>query len=128
MVVVVIVCSGSFLCRLSILCIFGGNPLNGTILLNSAQAQDNFKDPALEDTEENALDEFNESLQRAVLNRLTNSISSTFIDDEGNLIPGQTTTSDFIIDIVDRGDGTVTVVTTDRITGDSTSFTVQSSF
>ncbi len=107
---------------------FGGNPLNGPNLLNAAQAQDTYKDPALEEDKKSPLDEFNDSLQRAVLNRLTNSITSTFVDDQGNLIPGQTTTNDFIIDITDRGDGTVTVTTTDRVSGDSTSFTVQSSY
>ena len=105
---------------------FGGNPLNGTVLLNNAQAQNDYKDPELE-VDATPLEEFNERLQRSVLNRLTNSIASNFVDSQGNLIPGETETEDFIISVIDEGNGLVTVTTTDRITGDSTQFTVQSS-
>ena len=105
---------------------FGGNPLNGPMLLNSANAQNTIKDPDLEDEEEeSALDDFNNRLQRSLLSRLTNSIASSFIDTDGSLIPGQTVTEDFIIDVVDEGDGAVRVTTTDRSTGDSTTFIVQ---
>jgi curli production assembly/transport component CsgF len=107
---------------------FGGNPMNGSILLNSAQAQNTTKDPSIEeDTEQTALEEFNERLQRSLLSRLTNAIASTFIDDNGSLIPGQTITDDFVIDVVDQGDGTVRVTTTDIASGDSTTFIVESS-
>lgn len=105
---------------------FGGNPLNGTVLLNNAQAQNDYKDPELEN-DDTPIEEFNERLQRSVLNRLTNSIASNFVDAQGNLIPGQTETEDFIITVIDEGNGLVTVTTTDRTTGDSTQFTVQSS-
>ena len=105
---------------------FGGNPLNGTVLLNSANAQNTFTDPALEDEEESALDNFNERLQRSLLSRLTSSIAGNFVSDDGSLIPGQTVTEDFIIDVVDEGDGSIRVTTTDRNTGDSTTFIVES--
>lgn len=108
---------------------FGGNYLNGSVLMNSAQAQNKIKDPAQEEDEElSPLEEFNDRLQRALLNRLTNTLSQTFVDEEGNLIPGQTETTDFIIDIIDLGDGRVQVSTTDRITGEATTFSVESSF
>ena len=108
---------------------FGGNPMNGSVLLNSAQTQNTIKDPSLEDEDEQtALEEFNDRLQRSLLSRLTNTIASSFVDDDGSLIPGQTVTEDFVIDITDQGDGTVRVTTTDRITGDATTFVVQSSF
>ncbi len=105
---------------------FGGSPLNGNMLLGSAQAQNTYKDPDLEDDDESALDDFNDRLQRSVLNRLTNSIAGNFVADDGSLIPGQTVTEDFIIDVVDEGDGTIRVTTTDRNTGDSTTFIVES--
>ncbi|PCI42123.1 MAG: curli assembly protein CsgF [Moraxellaceae bacterium] len=108
---------------------FGGNYLNGSVLMNSAQAQNKLKDPAQEEDDEiSPLEEFNDRLQRALLNRLTNTLSQTFVDEEGNLIPGQTETTDFIIDIIDLGDGRVQVSTTDRITGEATTFSVESSF
>jgi curli production assembly/transport component CsgF len=106
---------------------FGGSPLNGSILLNSAQAQNTIKDPNIEEeTEETALEEFNSRLQRSLLSRLTNSIASTFVDDDGSLIPGQTITEDFVIDVIDQGDGSIRVTTTDRTTGNSTTFIVGS--
>lgn len=105
---------------------FGGSPLNGSILMNSAQAQNTLKDPDLEGEEENALDDFNNRLQRSLLTRLTSSIAGNFVDENGSLIPGQTITQDFIIDVVDEGDGTIRVTTTDRNTGDSTTFIVES--
>lgn len=107
---------------------FGGNPINGSVLMNAAQAQNKIEDPSQEEEEESPLEEFNERLQRALLNRLTNTLSQTFVDEDGNLVPGQTATTDFIIDIVDLGDGRVQVTTTDRITGDATSFSVESNF
>lgn len=105
---------------------FGGSPLNGNMLLNSAQAQNTTKNPDLAEEEETALDDFNNRLQRSLLTRLTSSIAGNFINSDGSLIPGQTITEDFIIDIVDEGDGRIRVTTTDRNTGDSTTFIVES--
>lgn len=103
---------------------FGGNPLNGTYLLNLAQLQNSIKDPNAGSDDLSALDEFNDRLQRSLLNRLTNTISNNFVDENGNLVPGTTETTDFIIQIADNGSGTLTVTTVDKITGDSTSFIV----
>lgn len=105
---------------------FGGSPLNGNFLLNSAQVQNTYIDPALEEEEESALDDFNNRLQRSLLNRLTSSLSSSFVDDDGNLVPGEVETSDFSVSIVDEGNGTLSVTTTDKVTGDSTTFIVNS--
>lgn len=104
---------------------FGGNPLNGTVLLNSAQAQNTFKDPSLDD-DESGLDDFNDSLQRSLLSRLTSTLSQSMVDENGNLIPGTLETSDYIIDIVDQGDGTISVTTTEKLTGGSTTFVINS--
>ncbi len=104
---------------------FGGNALNGTVLLNNAQAQNTFKDPDL-DEDSSGLDDFNDSLQRSLLSRLTSTLSQSMVDDEGNLIPGTLETADYIIDIVDQGDGSVSVTTTDKLTGDSTTFVINS--
>lgn len=105
---------------------FGGSPLNGNFLLNSAQSQNTHKDPALEEEEESALEDFNNRLQRSLLNRLTSSLSSSFVDENGNLVPGEVETNDFTVSIVDEGNGTLSVTTTDKITGDSTTFIVNS--
>ena len=105
---------------------FGGSPLNGTVLMDSAQSQNTISDPDLEEEAETPLGEFNERLQRSLLSRLTSSIASSFVSPDGTLIPGQTVTDDFVIDITAEGDGTVRVSTTDRMTGDSTTFIVES--
>ncbi|PCK05298.1 MAG: curli assembly protein CsgF [Alteromonadaceae bacterium] len=103
---------------------FGGSPLNGNFLLNSAQSQNTHKDPALEQEDESPLDDFNKRLQRSLLNRLTSTLSNSFVDEGGNLIPGEIETTDFTVNIVDEGNGTLSVTTTDKISGDSTTFIV----
>lgn len=102
---------------------FGGNPLNGSVLLNNANAQNDYSDPD-DDEDETALGEFNDRLQRSLLNRLTNTLAAQLVDEEGNLVPGVTETTDFTIEIIDLGDGTTSISTTDRLTGDTTTFTV----
>jgi curli production assembly/transport component CsgF len=108
---------------------FGGNPLNGTILLNEANAQNDFSDPdarasATLRTQQSALEQFNQSLQRAILNRVAASLTGNVVDSNGNLIPGIVETSDFLIQIVDRGNGVLEVTTTDKTTGQTTTFQV----
>src|SRR4051794_17866009 len=67
---------------------FGGNPLNGPVLLNSAQAQNKHKDPDLDRRsltgqsgirELSALDNFNRMLENSILNRLSASAVNTII-------------------------------------------------
>ena len=103
---------------------FGGNALNGTYLLNSANAQNDLKDPDLDD--ETGLDDFNDSLQRALLSRLTSTLTGSMVDADGNLVPGILETGDYIIEITDIGDGELRVTTTERATGESTTFIVDS--
>ena len=80
----------------------------------------------MDEEEETALSEFNNRLQRSLLSRLTSAIAGNFVAEDGSLIPGQTITEDFIIDVVDEGGGSIRVTTTDRSTGDSTTFIVES--
>lgn len=109
---------------------FGGNPLNGTFLINSANAQNDKKDPSLEDDkgleETSELDDFNSSLQRALLSKLTSTLSGQMVDADGNLVPGVLETGDFIIEITDLGGGQLQVTTTDKSNGESTTFKVDS--
>jgi curli production assembly/transport component CsgF len=103
---------------------FGGSPLNGSTLLSQAQAQNKSKDPDAESSKQSALQQFNDSLQRAVLGRVASALTSNIVGADGKLIPGTIETSDFTINIVDTGGGTLTVTTTDKTTGASTSFEV----
>lgn len=108
---------------------FGGNPLNGTVLMNSANAQNEYTDPRLEQTlsrltGQSQLDLFNQRLQALILDRIASSISGSLFDSSGNLVPGQVETTSFIISIVDIGSGILLITTTDKVTGASTSFQV----
>lgn len=105
---------------------FGGSPLNGAVLLNEANAQNTYKDPDAPKprTPKTPLEQFNEKLQSAVLNRIANAISQDLFDPDGNLQPGTLETADFTITIVDPGDGTLLITTVDKTTGASSTFEI----
>jgi curli production assembly/transport component CsgF len=92
---------------------FGGNPLNGTWLLNNAQAQNDFDDPDLKSrataTGTSALDRFSAQLQSRLLGQLLDNIST------GNT--GSLSTDAFIVNVVDDS-GQLTIEVTDRATGE----------
>jgi curli production assembly/transport component CsgF len=107
---------------------FGGSPLNGSVLLNSAQAQNKHKDPDVASPTSfasgSSLDQFNNILERAVLSRLAAAATGGIIGANGELIEGTVSTDNFAIDIVDLGGGLLQVTTTDKATGASTSFQI----
>ncbi|MGO5000047.1 curli assembly protein CsgF [Oceanisphaera sp. W20_SRM_FM3] len=92
---------------------FGGNPLNGSFLLGNAQAQNKYKDPELEDRLKNntptALERFTSQLESRLLSQLLTNIQ--------NGETGSLTTDAFIINLQDN-DGVLTIVITDRLTGE----------
>lgn len=92
---------------------FGGNPLNGTWLLNNAQAQNDYDDPDLKDrataTGTSALERFSAQLQSRLLGQLLDNIST------GNT--GSLSTDAFIVNVVDDS-GALSIVVTDRATGE----------
>jgi curli production assembly/transport component CsgF len=105
---------------------FGGDPLNGPTLLNQAIQQNDYKDPeATSFANQSPLQQFNDQLQRAVLGRIASSVSGGLFNSSGQLIPGVVETADFRIAIVDLGGGVLSITTTDKITGQSTTFQVQ---
>lgn len=106
---------------------FGGNPLNGQVLLNSAQAQNKTRDPeeALSrQLSTSPLQQFNDTLQRSILGRLAAASTSQVVDQSGRLIPGRVETGDFVISISEQGSGVLLITTTDKQTSTSTSFQV----
>lgn len=107
---------------------FGGNPLNGNFLLNSAQLQDDYKDPATKDlaNDQSDLEQFNDLLQRTVLNRVASAATRDIIDaTTGELLPGTLETTDFIIDIVAvPNTNNLQITTTDKVTGQTTTFQI----
>ncbi|MHA6194992.1 curli assembly protein CsgF [Pseudomonas wadenswilerensis] len=92
---------------------FGGNPLNGTWLLNNAQSQNDYDDPDLKarvtPTGTTALERFTSQLQSRFLGQLLDNIS--------NGGTGTLSTDAFIVDVTDDS-GALTIVVTDRATGE----------
>lgn len=108
---------------------FGGNPLNGQVLLNSALATNKHKDPDMDKDrygieEKTPIEQFNESLERNIISRLSASASSQILDLDGNFVPGTVETQNFTIIVADAGGGMLSITTTDRFTGSSTIFEV----
>jgi curli production assembly/transport component CsgF len=105
---------------------FGGNPNNGVNLLNEANAQNKYKDPATTDltSSQSTLDQFNTQLQQAILSRVASSISSSIVGTDGTLHPGTINTGNFSISITQVTGNNLQVTTTDKTTGASTTFIV----
>ena len=100
---------------------FGGNPNNASGLLSVAQAQNHFKS-----TPDSPLKTFNDNLQRAIFSRLSSEAMTKLFGPGSVLSPGTYETAGFTIDVKDTGGGTLTIVTTDKSTGATVSFTVAS--
>lgn len=106
---------------------FGGNPGNGVVLLNEANATNKHKDNSSLSsslTSKTPLQTFNDNLERAILGQLAASATQQLVGSNGGLIPGTVETGNFTIRITDLGGGTLQVTTTDKVTGVSTSFQV----
>lgn len=107
---------------------FGGSALNGSVLLNAAQAQNRTTDPdtpkASTGSTQTSLQQFNDILERSVLSRLASAATSGIMGSNGQLVPGTVSTGNFSIQISDLGGGLLQVTTTDKVTGASTSFQV----
>ncbi|MCF4998480.1 curli production assembly protein CsgF [Pseudomonas syringae] len=92
---------------------FGGNPLNGTWLLNNAQAQNDYDDPDLKSRTTvagtSALERFTSQLQSRLLGQLLDNIST------GNT--GSLSTDAFIVNVIDDS-GALSIEVTDRATGE----------
>lgn len=107
---------------------FGGDPLNGPVLLNSANAQNNKTDPKTTAyggaAGQTPLQQFSDTLQRSILSRVASSVSGGLFNSSGALIPGTVNTADFSITISDLGGGVLQITTTDKKTGQMASFQV----
>lgn len=92
---------------------FGGNPLNGTWLLNNAQAQNDYDDPDIQSRSTvagtSALERFSSQLQSRLLGQLLDNIST------GNT--GSLSTDTFIVNVIDDS-GALSIEVTDRATGE----------
>lgn len=108
---------------------FGGNPANGAVLLNEANAQNGTHAPTKSSANTTSsttkkLDAFTTSLQNAILQKLSTAVESEIIGPTGKIIPGVLDTSDFTIRVVDNGNGSVNITTIDKATGETSSFDI----
>ncbi|MEN4749831.1 curli assembly protein CsgF [Pseudomonas sp. Ps21-P2] len=105
---------------------FGGNPLNGPVLLNQAQAQNHYveKSSSSGASGQTALTQFNSMLQSAILSRVSSAVTSSIVGTNGQLVPGTVETTDFRIAITNLQGGLLQIVTTDKNTGQTTQFQV----
>ena len=94
---------------------FGGNPLNSSHLLGTANAQNDYKDPASDSGSSgtSALDRLTSNLQSRLISQLLADIGKDG-SQSGSLV-----TDDFAINVVDE-DGTLVVSITDRVTNQTT--------
>ena len=111
---------------------FGGNPNYSSHLLGTANAINDYEDPDKADiksySQKTALERFNDSLERSILNRVASSLTSQIVDTNGNLVPGSLETSDFSILIVETEPGVLSITSTDKLTGQTTNFEVSTSY
>lgn len=107
---------------------FGGNPGNAQGLLASASSTNKHVAKSSASSSlfnQTPLEQFNQTLERTVTSQLASAASSRLIGSDGKLTPGTLTTANFTITIVDLGGGILRVTTTDKVTGATTTFTVQ---
>ncbi|MCK5604146.1 hypothetical protein KAR91_19820 [Candidatus Pacearchaeota archaeon] len=99
---------------------FGGFPSNGSVLLNQAQAQNNFKDPNADDPfNKSPLDRFNETLERQVLSQLARRVvEDAFGTGTGVGSGGIYTTDNFSIEIDTTDPAVINLIVTDLSSGD----------
>jgi len=105
---------------------FGGSPLNGPVLLNQATAQNDFTEHSAgySSSAQNTLSQFNSMLQSAILSRVSSAVTSSIVGTDGKLSPGTVETTDFTIAIVNLSPGLLQITTTDKTTGQQTSFQI----
>ena len=96
---------------------FGGNPLNGQWLMNSAQAQNKLEEPS-KLFERDPIEDFKNTLNRQILYRLSMKIIDAAFGEEG-LEPGHYDLGDYTIDIILTLTG-IRLILTDIATGNQT--------
>lgn len=98
---------------------FGGNPLNGSMLLNKAQSQNKHKAPL---NEKSYAEKFQESLERAYINRMVREITDlAFGETTDNSIFEQDSifmSGDNEIQVLTSGVDVITVQITNTVTGE----------
>jgi curli production assembly/transport component CsgF len=101
--------------------LFGGNPNNATMLINSGNSQNPFKAPPA--AAKTGLENFNDSIERAILSKLAGEVTSRMFPTSGVLATGgEFDAGSFKVTVSapDPLSNVVTIRTTDKLTGAST--------
>ncbi|WP_209319641.1 curli production assembly/transport component CsgF [Ancylomarina longa] len=105
---------------------FGGNQYNMNWLLNSATQQNRLKDPNADDQlKTDPLDDFQDNLNRQILNQLSSRLVNSIFGDGGNLETGSYNLGNYKVDVFQDGGG-VTVNVQDITTGNFTNVVIPS--
>ncbi|MCA1807374.1 MAG: curli assembly protein CsgF [Actinobacteria bacterium] len=96
---------------------FGGNPMNGSFLLQKAQSQNAHTAP---DSDRSFVDRFREALERNIINSLTRRIA------DGEIVEGLYDTGEYTVEVIGQPDGSVIVYITHNETGEQTVITMPS--
>lgn len=94
---------------------FGGNPMNGTFLLQKAQSQNAHRP---ESNQRSFVQRFQEQLERNIINSLTRRIA------DGDLVEGVYDTGEYTVEVTGQPDGSVLVYITNNSTGEVTVITM----
>jgi len=101
---------------------FGGSNFNYSWMLSAAQVQNDFQDPGMDLMQDDPLADFEESINRQILSRISREIIGDQFGEEG-LQEGQYTIGNYQID-VRPGDNGIQVNILDTGTGSETLVTV----
>lgn len=94
---------------------FGGNPMNGSFLLQKAQSQNAHRP----DTNQRSfVQRFQEQLERNIINSLTRRIA------DGELVEGIYDTGEYTVEVIGQPDGSVLVYITHNDSGEITIITM----
>lgn len=101
---------------------FGGHPNNAAHLSTVVNTQNDFSAPRERRT---ALQRFQERLEGQLFGALSRNIVDDILGEDGTLRPGITETDQYTVEVTQGTDGSITIVTTDNITGEFTAFTIE---
>jgi curli production assembly/transport component CsgF len=105
---------------------FGGNPYNYNWLINSAKQQDKIEDPTAEEGyQTDPLDDFEDNLNRQILNQLSSQLVNQIFGEGGDLESGSYNLGSYQVDIMEDASG-VTVNIQDLRNGNYTNVIIPS--
>ena len=105
---------------------FGGEVYNYNWLLSSATNQNRLEDPSADDAlDSDALDDFEDNINRQILNQLSSQLVNSIFGDDTSIDPGSYNLGSYQVDISEDASG-ITINVQDNTTGDYTNVVIPS--